>query len=100
MKIETLKKYFMHNERAKIYLTSDKYLLAGYASHPREDGSAVMLDIGPYVVYSKEREETIYAERTFSLKVSDGDKITRRFQTHKRHSGNLPHDYVKRACEL
>ena len=64
MKLATLKSYFRHRgKKTKLYLINgeypDEFLIAGFASNPREEGESLQIDVGPYVVYSFQRDSVV-----------------------------------------
>ena len=103
MKIETLRKYFQREGRTKLYVTTPEFLLAGHAFNPREEGDSLLLDVGPYVVYSFGRREIIRSQNDFmGLRLDQGSRMTRKFRTHRSHVGNVGYfaDYLRLAKEL
>ena len=86
MKIETLGKYFRQSKRTKLYMATSKFLVAGYVSNPREEGDALLVDVGPYLIYSFARQEILQSSHEFKgLQLTADTRITRRFHTHLRH---------------
>jgi hypothetical protein len=95
MKLVTLKGWFLHRARkTKLYIIDGahppQFVLAGFAFNPREDGDALKIDLGPYVVYSLERDTVLKPERTFlGLRLATGSEVTRKYQTHCRNVKRL-----------
>jgi len=95
MKLVTLKGWFLHRARkTKLYIIDGarppQFVLAGFAFNPREDGDALKIDLGPYVVYSLERDAVLKPERTFlGLRLASESEVTRKYQTHCRNVKQL-----------
>ena len=103
MKLETLRKYFKRSKRTKLYITTDEFLIAGYVCNPREEKDSLLVDIGPYIIYSFVRKEILQTSNDFkALRLTAETKITRRFQTHRRHleDRQYPQEYFQRAWDL
>ena len=103
MKVETLNKYLKQNESTKLFLSTEEYLVAGYVSNPRNDGSALRVDIGPYIIYSSASKQIIQGSVTFvGLHLDSGTRITRRMGTYRRYvkGRGCPEEFLQRAWEL
>ena len=91
MKLGTLKSYFRHRGKmTKLYLINGKYPkefpIAGFASNSREEGVALLVDVGPYVVYSFQRDSVVLSSSPYwGLRLEPGSRVTRKFQTHRRN---------------
>lgn len=63
----------------------DEYLLAGFAGNPRMDGEELLLDVGPYVVFSFRSGESLRSSASFrGLRVGPRSSVTRRLHTYRR----------------
>jgi hypothetical protein len=114
MKLVTLKKLFAsRTARTKLFIIGGtfprEFLLTGICFDPREEGEDLVLTVGPYVVYSFERDRVLFSERTFTgLRLAQGSNMTRRLQTHRRNVakhrdlGSLQHveEYFELARSL
>ena len=90
MKLLTLKNYFKSTTKTKLFVIGgvypDEFLMTGICYNPREDGDDLLVDAGPYVVYSFQRDHPIQSEKPFTdLRLVPGSKMTRRLQTHRRN---------------
>ena len=78
-------------------------VLGGYAHNCRRDEESLFVDLGPFVEYSFKTQLVVEdRENVRVLQFSDGCKVTRRIQTHRKHlRGKAPvEDYLRRAWEL
>ena len=91
MKLSTLKGYFLNrSEKTILYIVasgeSEEFLLTAVAFHPREQGKTLLIDVGPYLVYSLTLATCLYSESTFrGLYLTENSRVTRRFNTHLRN---------------
>ena len=112
MKIETLRRYFnAGRSRTKLYMISGNYpnefLIAGIASNPGDEDGVLALDIGPYVSYSFNRDQTVSSAEKFRVQLGTDTQITRRKSTHRRNAKKVREgtfqnleQYLKEAFEL
>jgi hypothetical protein len=90
MKLITLKRYFYNTSKTKLFMIGgafpDEFLMTGICYNPREDGDDLLVDAGPYVVYSFQRDRPLRSAKPFAgLRLVPGSKMTRRLQTHRRN---------------
>lgn len=85
--LSTLKGYMARSQnRTRLYVVTDEFALACMAYNPREEENSLFLDIGPYAVCSFETGNLVDRSIDFkNLHLREGDKFTRRFETHLRH---------------
>ena len=103
MKLQTLRKYFKRSKRTKLYITTDAFLISGYVYNPREEKDSLLVDIGPYIIFSFGRKEILQSSGDFkALCLTAETKITRRIQTHRRHlqDREYPQEYFQLAWDL
>ena len=102
MKLATLRNYFRRSPTTKLYVTTDKFAFAGYASNPREEENGLLLDATPCVIYwfAKGALESSDAARTLHL--TSDTLVTRRLHTHRRHlrGRTVPEEYLHRAPKV
>jgi len=90
MKLITLKNHFRNAARTKLFVIGgvypDEFLMTGVCYDPREDGEDLIVDAGPYVAYSFQRDHPLQSEKPFvGLRLVQGSKMTRRLHTHRRN---------------
>jgi len=90
MKLITLKRFFQSTTKTKLFVIGgvypDEFLMTGICYAPRDDGDDLLVDAGPYVVYSFQRDRPLQSEKPFiGLRLVPGSKMTRRLQTHRRN---------------
>lgn len=91
MKLNTLKAFFLNRaDNTKVYIIDNRkpetFLLTGVAFNPREQCKVLLIDVGPYLVYSFARDYYLSSISTFrGLRLTDDSIITRRFNTHRRN---------------
>ncbi len=103
MKLDTLRRFFDRKKRTKLYISTEDFLVTGYVCNPRESHDALLVDIGPYVIYSFARKETFHCSQNFKgLHLDDSTIVTRRFNTHRRHArgSRCREEYLEKAWEL
>ena len=113
MKLVTLRNYFKNTTKTKLFVIGgaypDEFLMTGICYNPREDGDDLLVDAGPDVVYSFQRDHPLQSEKPFTgLRLVQGSKMTRRLRTHRRNVmkhrdlGTLAHieEYFQLAWSL
>ena len=113
VKLVTLRNYFKNSTKTKLFVIGgvypDEFLITGICYNPREDGDDLLVDAGPYVVYSFQRDRPLQSAKPFiGLRLVPSSKMTRRLQTHRRNVmnhrdlGSLAHieEYFELAWSL
>lgn len=103
MKIDTLRRCLRRNERTKLYISTDEFLMAVYVYNAREEGEELLVDVGPYLVYSFARREILHSTRDFrGMRLGEQTRVTRRLNTYRRHVAgrSVPDEFLERAWEL
>ena len=86
MKLVTLKAYFRRSPRTKLYITTKEFAVSGFVCNPRVLDDSLLVDIGPYLIYSFVRQQIIYGTQVYrGLRLDHQTTITRRLNTHRRH---------------
>lgn len=103
MKLETLREVLLRHGRIKLFVATDAQCLCTYVSRPQPDAEGLVLDTDSSLCVPFASGDVRFdAFGSGALRLCDGDRFTRRIQTHRRHldGRNVPTEYFARANQL
>ena len=103
VKLDTLQGVLERRPRVKLFVLTKDFCLCGYASNARTTEGGLLIDIGASVRFAFASGSLMHEPvRSGSLRVTSTCKVTRRFQTHRRHleAKGVPDRYLEDALGL
>lgn len=103
MKLERLRAILAVQNRTKIFVVTEQFCLCGYASQPRPVAEGLRIHLAASVRVVLGTQEILEEpETTGALLLTEDHRLTRRMQTHRRHTAALaiPDAYYGRAHAL
>jgi hypothetical protein len=102
MKLAALERLLTQRGRCKVFVTTAEFCLCGQLSNLRRAGEAWLVEVGASVRVLRSGELLEERFRSGSLLLDDQSLLTRRLQTHRRHTAerDVPAEYWQRAAVL